>query len=955
VAVGHDGPGCFVKRGQVRKRESGRLSVRFTVLGTLRAISGDEPAALPPKERIVLATLLLRAGQVVSVPALATAIWDSDPPSSARNTIQGQVKRLRQALGPESGRIVTRSPGYLIEVQAGELDLGDFTRLRDRAAEAAAAGAWDRAARLLRDALALWDGDPLSDVPSAYLRRTEVPRLAELRQEALLARIDADLRLGRHGAVTGELRGLVAEQPFRERLWEQFMLALYRDGRQGEALAAYRQARWTLRTELGIDPGPSLQELHNQILAGDPALTVTTAVAARPDPVPAGEAALEAPAQLPPDTADFTGRDDEVRLLCGLLGAQPDETRPGAVVISAVAGMGGIGKTALAVHVAHRLKAQFPGGQLYANLQGTSNPLSPADVLGRFLRELGVPDPAIPQNDAAREARYRTMLASRKMLILLDDARDAAQVRPLLAGSAGSAVIVTSRGTLSDLAGATLLDIGALSDRDAESLFDAIVGTRRAAGEQDARTTVLDFCAGLPLAIRIAGSRLSARPNWSIAYLSEKLADERGRLTELTVGDLAVRASFTVSYNALLGGGMDPARLFRLLGLADMTVLSLPAIAALSDLPSPGVSEVLETLTDIHLLQSPAPEYFRLHDLLRNYAAELAESHDTPGERHAAIGRLVRWYAEQAAIVVRVLAPSRMAPSGPGAPAIEAPGMTDPKRVLAWCENERSNLVAAARLAARMGIHDIATRIASETWGFFERTPYIEDWLVISQTGVSSARCLGDDAILTRTLNGLGQVYSLLRRFEDSRRCFDEALSIQERVGGRHRKAMILDSLAIDLYYQDRFKEALDCLHSSLVIHGSVGDKWSVGMCLNNIGEMLLQLNRHDEALDYAKRALAMLREAGDLYGGSAAEGTLADIYLGLGCFEDAVEHYRSALAAHVEIAREHQNQADMLCGLGDALAGLGRIDEAREAWRVALPVLDRLADPRAAKVRERF
>ena len=421
--------------------------MRFTVLGTLRATGGDATVVLPPKERIMLATLLLSAGQVVSVPALATAIWDDNPPSSARNTIQGLVKRLRQTLGPESGRIVTRAPGYLIEVRPGELDLRDFYGLRERAREAAAADAWGPAAKLLREALTLWDGEPLCDVPSAYLQRTEVPRLAELRHDALLARIDADLRLGRHGAVTAELRGLVARYPFRERSWEQLMLALYRDGRQGDALAAYQQARQTLRSELGIDPGPRLQELHNQVLAGDPALAGGDTAAARPGPVQ-----RQRPRQLPAGLSDFTGRAEETRRLRDLL-ASPGGDRPGAVAIASISGPGGIGKTTLAVHVAHQVADWFPDGQLFVALGGATSPAAAADVLARLLRDLGVPEGDIPAAADERAARYRTAIADKKMLIVLDDAHGSAQVRPLLPGTGGSAVLITSRSAMAGIAG----------------------------------------------------------------------------------------------------------------------------------------------------------------------------------------------------------------------------------------------------------------------------------------------------------------------------------------------------------------------------------------------------------------------------------------------------------------------------------------------------------------------
>lgn len=543
------------------------------MLGPVRAANGATVAVLPAKERIVLAALLLRAGQVVATSALIEALWDNDPPANARNSVQVRVSQLRKLLGPAGGRIVTKPPGYLIEVRAGELDLDRFTRLTGQARSAARASNWDDSATLLNEALGLWRGEPLSDIPSPLLQRNETPRLAELRAQALDARVEADLHSGRHDAVTAELRQLVAAQPHRERSWAQLMLALYRGGRAGEALAAYQEARRILSADLGVDPGRPLQDLQHRILTADPALIDDrtgpraateengTPTAARPDTA-AGVPLAGAPAQLPADTADFTGRGAQVESLCGLLAAEPAEGRAGAVVISAVAGMGGIGKTALAVHAAHRLRNRYPDGQLFASLQGATSALRPVDVLARFLRDLGVPDAGIPAGEEERAARYRTLLADRRMLIVLDDAGDAAQVRPLLPGTAGCGVLITSRSTLPGLPGKALLNLEVLDQSEAGDLFGAIIGADRAAAEPDATSAVLASCAGLPLAVRIIASRLASRPHWSIADLAARLAVEQNRLAELAAGDLAVRASFAVSYDALPVGRPDPARVF---------------------------------------------------------------------------------------------------------------------------------------------------------------------------------------------------------------------------------------------------------------------------------------------------------------------------------------------------------------------------------------------------------
>ena len=559
------------------------VGTEFCLLGPLVVRCGGVVVRVQPgKQRVVLAALLLDAGRVVPVDEIAEALWGTAPPPSARVTVRNYVKRLRHALGDVGqARISTRPGGYLISVEAGELDVTRFEALLAAAQAAARGGSWDRAAGQARAALALWRGEPLQDVESGVLATRETPRLSEMRLQALEVRIVADLHLGHHSEVIAELRQLISTQPLREQFHGQLMLALYQCGRQAEALAAYQHVRRVLVEELGIEPGTWLRELHQQVLTADPALTAGP-VAAVGESVTAADPAAE-PAQLPADTADFTGRDEQVKLVCDLLATAPGEGRPGAVVISAVAGMGGIGKTALAVHAAHRLRDRFPEGQLFVSLQGASSPLRPADVLARLLRDLGVPAGAIPADEAERAARYRTLIASRRMLIVLDDARDAAQVRPLLPGTAGCAVIVTSRSTLPSLPGATLLDLEVLDPDEAHALFSAIIGPTRAAAEPDATASVLASCAGLPLAVRIAASRLASRPGWSIAHLAARLADERGRLAELAAGDLAVRASFAVSYDALRPG---PARVFRLLGLASAAVLSLPAIAALAGQPA---------------------------------------------------------------------------------------------------------------------------------------------------------------------------------------------------------------------------------------------------------------------------------------------------------------------------------------------------------------------------------
>jgi DNA-binding SARP family transcriptional activator/Tfp pilus assembly protein PilF len=947
--------------------------MEFGVLGPLQVNGRD--ILLPAKQRVVLAVLLLRNNRIVPVEALVDALWDDAPPSSARTTLQGYIKQLRQnADAGAGGRLVTRPPGYLMKLGTDELDLDRFTRLCDRGRAAAAEGNWHGASDLPREALQLWRGDPLADVPSATVQQAEVPRLAELRIQAVESRITADLRLGRHAELVARLRQLTIAEPLREGLHGQLMLALYRCGRQAEALEVFRGIDRRLRGELGISPGPELRQLHQRLLAGDPTL-IEGAARGTSMPAPAVEvpaprpAAVTGslpvrPAQLPPDTTDFTGRAGQVRSLSRLLGAPPSPDRPGAVVISAVAGMGGIGKTALAVHVAHRLRDRFPDGQLYVSLLGATRPLPPGEVLGRLLHDLGDLDEAIPAGAEERATRYRSLMTGRRVLIVLDDALDAAQVRPLLPGTAGCAVIVTSRSTLADLAGAAQLSLDAMDEEEARHLFAAIAGERRAAAEPEAMAEVLACCAGLPLAIRIAASRLASRPAWSVAQLGVRLAGERDRLAELAVGDLAVRASFAVSYHALPGGhqaaagGADPARVFRLLGLPGMAELSLPAIAALTAQPAAQVAVALEALTESHLLQSPAPDRYRLHDLLRSYAGELAGQIDSQQERDAALSRLVTWYGEQTVIAARALAPGGKFPviiPVPAAPA--APSMAGPAAAFAWFEAELAGVLLAARHAAGLARHDITAQIAMAVAEFLQRTPYNDTWLAISEAGVDSARRLGHSEALSLLLGSLGKTHSELSHFADASHCFTEALQIRRRTGDKAGEAMVFNWLAINLFQQGGQEErSLEHMRAALDLMDVVNNPSMTGLILNNTGHILMSVKRYDEALLHLERALAIQQGIDDDgYRRGNTESTLGQTYLELGRYGEAVRYCERALASFEGVTLGNHNRAEALACLGDALAHLGRAPEARDAWLAALAIYDQLGTPGAAKIRDQL
>jgi DNA-binding SARP family transcriptional activator len=952
--------------------------MRFRILGPVEVqVDGSWSGVNAPKWRTVLAVLLLQAGQVVSTDRLIDEVWPEDAPTRATNLVSVYVHRLRRLIGDPDGKVlVTRSPGYQLLAADEDIDARQFAQLVAAGRADLSAGAVGRAADLLSEALGLWQGTrALADVPASALVSAEATRLEEGRVEALELRINADLGCGRSAQVVGELRRLLADHPIREGMWALLMRALAGSGRQAEALEAYAQAREVIADELGVDPSAELRHLYEQILRADggtgPSAFLTKATADSPfaiappgaavtpappasGPPPAAEPAIPGPlpllAQLPADIPDFTGRAEHVQALYDLLAGSDRPESPGAVVVAAVIGAGGLGKTTLAVHAAHLLRAQFPDGQLYANLHGAlPNPATSSDVLARFLRELGMDPARIPAGEEERAAHYRSLLTDRRVLIVLDDAKDAAQVRPLLPGSASCAVLVTTRNRMPDLAGSKFVDLDVLDPAEAREMFAGIIGRSRADAELVATDEVLSACAGLPLAIRIAGARLAARGNWTVRNLARRLADERRRLDELKTGDLAVRACFEVSFASLPGrvtaDGVDPAHAFRLLGTWAGPSIGLPAAAALIGQPEDSVADALEVLVDAQLLQASAPDRYRFHDLLRTYATDRALAEEPASVREDAVRRVLNWYLHSVAAMARIVSPNReMVPLGASTDDPEPLEFSAVDEALNWCEGERGNLVAATQQAAASGLDEVAWKLPVAALSFFNRRTYRAEWVTTHQVALTSARRVGNRSAEAWVLNNLGMVHGQLGLRDDAVAYFEQAITIWRAAGDQLHEAQVANNLADACLRLGRFQEAMDAQQQGLDIFRRLGHRYGEAVALNNLGEACLHLGRIDEAIDWLQQAREIFSIVGDARGEGYSLHHLGHAFLERGRVDEALDCLRRAWRIRQAVG-ERVAEAQTLKKLGQAELAAGRPAEARASWSRAIFLFESLGD----------
>ena len=985
-------------------------NLEFCLLGPLVVRSGG--VAVPmrqAKQRVLLAALLLAADRVVPVDALAEALWGSATPPSARNTVRNYVKRLRDALG-EAGRtrISSQPGGYSLRVSPGELDVRRFEILLGEAREAVGNGSWARAIDQANAALLLWRGDALADIDSELLRQREVSRLAEMRLYAQEIRVDAAVHLGRQAEVIGELRQQVTINPLRERFHALLMLALYRDGRQAEALAAYQHAYRVLADELAAEPGIELRELHHRILAGDAVIWTpepATVVAKGRSGIPVAQSApgsaadQESPAprpvagadtvprQLPAAVGGFTGRATELAMLTGLLDALP-AARPPAMVIAVISGTAGVGKTALAVHWAHEVAGNFPDGQLFVNLRGYDpDRLMPAaDALAGFLRALGLPGQDIPPDADERAALYRSLLAGRRMLVVLDNARSAEQVRPLLPSSPTCAVVVTSRDALAGLVardGAIRLNLDFLPLDDAVSLMRVLIGQRVDAVPAAARA-LAERCSRLPLALRVAAEWAAARPGVPLAALAEELAGQR-RLDLLEAGGdprTGVRAVFSWSYRHL-----DPvaARGFRLMSSHPGPDLDLYAAAAVAGVTLEEARHAVDLLVRAHMIQPAGPDRYGLHDLLRGYARELSAAEDAADERRSALTRLFGHYLYAAATAMDTTYPGERhrRPRIP-APASAVPPLAEPAAARTWLDAERANLVAVAAYTAGYGWPGHAIRLAATVFRHLDVAGHYPEAITITAHARRAARDSGDLAAEARTLSDLAVIDLRQNRNGQAETNLRQALGLYRQTGDQNGQARVLGNLGIVSFQRGSYAEASDHNEQALAQYRQAGDLFGEARMLNNLGVLDLRTGRYDRAGDRLRQAgvlggqtgnwavtsqslvnLALvdlrqgrygqagdrMREAQDINGDTSNAAMTAGglVCLGLidlrqGRHEQAASQLRQALKLSRE-SGDRCGEAEALHGLGEVYLAIGQADHAIARYRAALDQASAIGD----------
>jgi DNA-binding SARP family transcriptional activator/tetratricopeptide (TPR) repeat protein len=878
--------------------------MELRLLGPVRMWCGGEEVPLGrPRQRCVLAVLAMTPGEPVGVDQLVARVWGETMPGDPRNVLYTHISRLRRTLAtadPERGSVLRRgNGGYLLDVADDVVDLHRARRLAARARELGGHG-WDgdlRAVDLADEAGRLWHGTPLAGLSGSWVERTR-EALGHERMALLSDGYAARLRLGQHASVVGPLSDLLADNPMAEPVAGMLMLALYRCGRQDEALGVYARLRRRLVEALGDEPGVQLRQLHEQVLRRDPGLDRPAPThAAPPD---GGDTPVALPAQLPADVPGFAGRGADLARLDLLLASED----PDAVVISAIDGAAGVGKTALAVRWAHRVRDRFPDGQLYANLRGYAPgavPVRPLDALARFLHALGVRPERVPSDVDEAAALYRSLLADRRVLVLLDNAAAADQVRPLLPGGVGSLVLVTSRDHLAGLVardGARRLTLDVLAPDEAGALLRGALGAERVRAEPAEVAELARLCGYLPLALRIAAANLSGRAGQPVADYVARLRDgDGGRLAALAVpGDpgSAVSAAFDLSYARLPGG---VRRMFRRLALAPGADVTTEAAAALAGAEPEEAGRWLAALTGAHLIEEVAHGRYGCHDLLRRYAAERARREDSADDRDAAVARLYEVYLARTDGAARAAYPQvlRLRQDDCG-PIREAAAFGDPVSALSWLDAERANLVAAVEHAASQHWRAWAWQLADNLRGYFYLRMHVTDWFATAAAALTSAQEADDPRAQAAAHLGLAGLRWRQDRYRDATDHGQLALAFAQRAGWDAGESPALFALGVVTARAGDLRSGVDYLRRSLMSCERVGCRPGQAAALSTLGAMCLELGEIRPAADYSRRALALNEELGSRNGQVISLVNLGTVEYLAGRLEHARDHLDRAL-----------------------------------------------------------
>ena len=898
--------------------------MEFGILGPLEVRHGDGHVTIGgTKQRRVVATLALNAGRVVTLGQLVDAVWDGEPPVTARKQVQNAVAALRRT--PVGAALAAVGPGYVLRVPVDQVDAGRFERCLAEANAARARHDLVRAAETLRAGLAIWRGPALAGV-GGRTALTAAGQLEERRLSAVIAWAEIALELGSHGVVADELSAELDRYPLCEPLAGLLMLALYRAGRAAESLVCYQRIRHTIAEDLGVDPGPELQSQYHRILAADPALNHRSEALQRN--------------YLPRDIGHFTGRLAELDRLMSIVDSG------GVTVIQAIDGMSGVGKTAIAVHAAHRFAGRFADGQLFIDLHGHTagrDPLTAEEALDVLLRAVGVPDARIPKSLDERAAVWRGELAGRRVLLVLDNALSSAQVTPLLPGSAGCAVMITSRRRLTGLNSAEVLSLDTLPPDDAVALFRAVVGPDRCEAEPATVVEAVKLCGHLPLAISIAAARLRTRPQWTVADLVERLADDHRRTRLLQSEDRGVTAAFALSYQHLADAEQ---RMFRLLGVHPGSDIDVFAAAALAGLTVDEAENLLDALCDMHLLIPHLPGRYRLHDLVRDFARAGVEAEEPASQRSAALDRLLDYYLHVTQIATELDAPGRPSlGAGPRYRPTAVPRLTKTSEIRSWVDAEFANLLAVARLAAQHRAGEAGWQLPRNVGSLLYENGQLSASLEVFRIALAACGPETPPVVRSACLLDVSMMHKVLGQYRLALDFLNQGTANAAHSGDRDGIARSLIHKADLSYLIGSFTDAVTYATRGFEIYHDQADLWRAAAALTVIMDALSRLGRHREALDAADRAALPLDGFANLRQASAVLSRRGTAHSGLGEHDSAIR----LLHQSVDLARQGEDrrfEADYLHRLAEATRRSGQPHEALNHARAALAILHDIADP---------